>query len=167
VFSVELLLDAELERSVREDWDLLLGADMPSSGRNPAPSNRPHVTLAVRERVDPGAFAASAAMLPVPIELGGVVVFGHGLRFILARQVIVSAALLEVHRAVATAAGPAEPRYSNTAPDHWTPHVTLARGLGPDRIAKALRITRVRHAMGKASGMRVWDASTRTITTVR
>ncbi|WP_426321199.1 2'-5' RNA ligase family protein [Microbacterium sp. E-13] len=166
MFSVELLPDAELDRTVREDWDLLLGADLPSAGRNPAPSNRPHVTLAVRDRLEPSAFADIGSMLPIPLELGGVVLLGHKNRYVLARHVVVTAPLLAVHRAVAERAGRPEPYYSNTGIDRWTPHLTLARGLTADRLATALRFIRAANVVGQATGARVWDAETRTVTTL-
>lgn len=167
MFSVELLPDAETEDSVRADWDRLLGADLPSSGRNPAPSNRPHVTLAVRDSLEPSAFATVAGLLPIPLELGGILVLGRRDRFILARHVVVTSALLECHRAVSELAGSPEPRYLNTGPDRWTPHVTLARGLTAVRLATALRIIRAPHTVGEATGLRVWNAGDRTVTTLR
>lgn len=167
MFSVELVPDAELDRAVRDDWDRLLGADLPSSGRNPAPSNRPHVTLAVRERLVPTEFAGVADQLPVRLELGGLVLLGHRDRYVLARHVVVTAQLLAVHRAVAALAGLPEPRYSTTAPDRWTPHVTLARGLTAARLATALRMIRAPHLVGEATGLRVWDADSRRVTTLR
>ena len=51
MFSVELVPDAAIEAAVRADWDRLRRADLPNSGRNPSPSNRPHVTLAVRDEL--------------------------------------------------------------------------------------------------------------------
>ncbi|MEU1971062.1 2'-5' RNA ligase family protein [Microbacterium sp. NPDC019599] len=166
MFSVELLLDPETEAAVREDWDRLLAADLPSSGRNPAPSNRPHITLAVRDRVEPSAFAGLVDRLPVRLELGGTLLLGHRERFVLTRQVVVSAALLSLHREVASIAGPPEPRYTNTGPDRWTPHVTLARGLTTFRLATALRTIRAAHVVGEATGLRVWNAEERVVTTL-
>jgi hypothetical protein len=166
VFSVELLPDPELDRAVRDDWDRLLAADLPSAGRNPAPSNRPHITLAVRDRLDPSAFGGVADMLPVALELGGVVLLGHKNRYVLARHVVVSAPLLAIHRAVAELAGPPEPHYTNTGIDRWTPHLTLARGLTADRLAVAMRLIKAPNVVGQAIGARVWDAETRTITTL-
>ncbi|MFC8679885.1 2'-5' RNA ligase family protein [Microbacterium ureisolvens] len=167
MISVELIPDAEIEQSVREDWDRLLGADLPSSGRNPAPSNRPHITLAVRNRLEADAFAGIADLLPIPIELGALVIFGHRDRYILARLVVMSADLLAVHRAVAGLAGTPEPHYSNTGVDRWTPHVTLARGLTAVRLATAMRTIRAPHIRGEATGLRVWDAEARHVTTLR
>ncbi|HET6300412.1 2'-5' RNA ligase family protein [Microbacterium sp.] len=167
MFSVELVLDPETESTVREDWDRLLAADLPSAGRNPAPSNRPHVTLAVRDDLEPSVFTGVADLLPVTLELGGTLLLGHRDRFILTRHIVVNRALLDVHLAVADLAGPPEPRYSNTLPDRWTPHVTLARGLTATRLATALRLISHRHVVGEATGLRVWNAEERIVTTLR
>jgi hypothetical protein len=167
MFSVELLLDAESETSVREDWDRLLVAGLPSSGRNPAPSNRPHVTLAVRDTLEPAAFANVAGLLPIPLELAGIVLLGHPGRYILARHVVVSSALLNCHRVVSTLAGRPEPRYLNTGVDRWTPHVTVARGLTAARLADALRTIRGPNTRGQATGLRVWNAEERVVTALR
>lgn len=167
MLSVELLLDPRTEDAVRNEWAALERAGLPHAGRNPSPSNRPHVTLAVRDALVPAEFAAVATLLPLPIELGGVLLFGHRARFVLARQVIVSAALLELHRAVAVIAGPPGPRHLTSAPDHWTPHVTLARRLEAGQVAEALRATDLAPLRGAATGLRVWNATTKTITTLR
>ena len=167
MFSVELIPDAELDGAVRGDWDRLLGADLPSSGRNPAPSNRPHMTLAVRDRLDPSAFDGIADLLPVALELAGVVLLGHRDRYVLARHVVVSAPLLAIHRVVAEIAGRPEPHYSNTGIDRWTPHITLARGLTAARLATAMREIKAPNLVGQATGARVWDADARRVTTIR
>ncbi|MFK4837395.1 2'-5' RNA ligase family protein [Microbacterium sp. ZW T2_14] len=167
MFSVELIPDAELDRAVRDDWDRLLAADLPSSGRNPAPSNRPHLTLAVRDRLDPSAFEGVAELLPVALELAGVVVLGHRDRYVLARHVVVSSQLLAIHRAVAEIAGRPEPRFSNTGTDRWTPHITLARGLTAARLATAMRLITAPNFVGQATGARVWDADARRVIMLR
>lgn len=166
MLSVELLLDEESERVVRRDWSRLGDAGLPSAGRNPAPSNRPHVTIAVRDELDPHGFDAVGRMLPVPMELGGILVFGHRDRFILTRQVVVTPELLELHRRAAELAGAPGPRYANTAPGRWTPHVTLARRLETTQVGIALRAIRAPQRVGQATGLRVWNAVTRTVTTV-
>ncbi|QIG39833.1 2'-5' RNA ligase family protein [Microbacterium sp. 4R-513] len=166
MFSVELLLDPGSERAVRDEWTRLVEAGLPSAGRQTAPSNRPHVTLAVRERVDASTLSSVADALPLEIELGGMLLFGRD-RFVLARQVIVSAALLELHREIARIVGPPEPHYANTGPDHWTPHVTLARRMSAPQVAQALEALDARPIAGQATGLRVWDATAKTVTTLR
>ena len=133
MFSVELIPDDEIDRVVREDWDRLLGADLPSSGRNPAPSNRPHVTLAVREHLEPPAFAGIAEMLPVPLELGGVLLLGHRDRYVLTRQVVVTSALLEIHRVVAEASGNPFLRAADPSPATRPRASTTGRRTSPSR----------------------------------
>ena len=167
MFSVELIPDAGLDRAVRDDWDRLLAAGLPSSGRNPAPSHRPHVTLAVRDRLDPSAFAGIADLLPLALELGGVVLLGHRNRYVLARHVVVSSPLLAIHRAVAEIAGRPEPRYSSTGTDRWTPHITLARGLTTTRLATAMSVIKAPNIAGEAIGARVWDAEAARVSTIR
>ena len=166
MFSVELLPDVTVDRAVRDDWERLIAEGLPSSGRHPGSSNRPHLTLAVRSAVDPEVLGEVASGLPVPLELGGVLLFGHGRRFVLARQVVVSAALLEIHRAVASRVGPAEGRYANTSPDRWTPHLTLARGLTAEQVGTALARIEAARVVGEATGLRVWDATAKVVTTI-
>ena len=89
MFSAELLFDPDSEQSVRDDWARLLDAGLPSAGRHTAPSNRPHITLVVREWMDAAALAPLADSLPIRLDLGGVLLFGHRDRFVLARQVVV------------------------------------------------------------------------------
>jgi len=166
VFSVEILLDPASEADVRDEWARLIEAGLPSAGRQATPSNRPHITLAVRERVDASSLAPVAEDLPFDLDLGGTLLFGRRDSFVLTRQVIVSAALLDVHRRVAAIVGPAEPRYQVTAPDHWTPHVTLARRMSADQVAEALAAVPSHPISARATGLRVWDAAARTVTTL-
>nr|WP_262926865.1 2'-5' RNA ligase family protein [Microbacterium sp. MF43] len=140
---------------------------MPSSGRNPSPSNRPHVTMAVREHLDTTALAGVEDLLPVPLELGGLLLFRHSRTVVVARQVVVTTKLLALHRAIADRLGPPEPRYANTGPDRWTPHVTLVRSVTPELLPRVLDAIAAPHIVGHATGLRVWDASAKAITTLR
>ncbi|WP_345800063.1 hypothetical protein AAIB33_11325 [Microbacterium sp. AZCO] len=45
--------------------------------------------------------------------------------------------------------------------------MTLARGLTAMRLAVALRTVKAANLMGEATGLRVWNAEARTITTLR
>jgi 2'-5' RNA ligase len=167
MFSVELVPDAATERAVREDWERLRIAGLPSAGRNPSPSNRPHVTVAVRDDLDVGALAGEAQLLPLPLELGGIVLFRHAARVVVARQVIVTAELLRFHAAVAERLGPPAPRYATTATGRWTPHVTLARSVPAERLPEVMAAVDAPHVLGEATGLRVWDAGAKAITTLR
>lgn len=166
MLSVELVPDEVVEGIVREDWARLEAAGIPNSGRIPSPSNRPHVTLAVRDELEPDALVGVAAHLPLPLELGGIVLFRHRDRAVVARQVVVSAALLRLHHDIADRVGPAGPRYGNTSPDRWTPHMTLARAVPIARISEVLHAVEAPPVLGEAVGLRVWNASTRLVTTL-
>lgn len=167
MFSVELVPDATIDRAVRDDWERLIVAGLPSSGRNSSPDSRPHVTLAVRDRVEASAVAGVADLLPVPLELGGLLLFGHGRRLVVTRQVVATAALLAVHQEVARILGPPEARYANTGTDRWTPHITLARGVEPGAMPVVLQAIESARGIGEAMGLRVWDAAAKVVTTLR
>ena len=167
MFSVELLPDAAVDSVVREDWARLMDAGLPSSGRNPSPTNCPHMTVAVRDRLDIDALHGLADALPIRVEVSGVLLFGGRSRFVLTRHVVASVTLLEFHREVGGRVGPPEPRYSNTAPDRWSPHITLARGMDAERLARALRTVEAPSVAGEVTGLRVWDAAAKRVTTLR
>lgn len=166
MFSVELLLDDAAERAVRDDWARLIDAGLPSSGRNPSPSNRPHITVAVRDGIRLDDLPGVTQVLPLRVELNGLLVFGGATRAVLTRQVVASVALLQFHRDVAARLGAPEPRYANTAPDRWSPHVTLARRLDPEQLARAVRAIAAPVMHAEAVGLRVWDATAKTTTAV-
>ena len=50
VHSIELVFDPDTESAIRRIWDDLAAAGIPSQ----APASRPHVTLAVAERIAAG-----------------------------------------------------------------------------------------------------------------
>ncbi len=171
VFSVEVIPDAATEAVVVEQWHRLIEAGLPSAGRHSSPSNRPHVTIAVRERLDPGTVEtlrdAPGASLPLDLRLGGAVVFAAGERFVLARPVVVSRALLDLHAECVGVVGPPPPEYAVTAVDRWTPHVTLARRMTADQVGRALAVVGAEPVDGAIEGLRVWDSEARELTTLR
>lgn len=167
MFSVELVPDAATERAVTDDWAALRAAGLPDAGRNPSPSNRPHITLAVRDHVDPAVLADLADLLPLPIELGGLVLFPHARSVVVARQVVVTTRLLALHATVAERLGPPGPRDLHTAIDRWTPHVTLARRVPAERMGEVLTAIAAPLTRGEGVGLRVWDAEAKVVTTLR
>ena len=52
--SVELLFDQSTDAAIRRQWAALADAGLPSQANHPSPTNRPHVTLTVAQRIDPG-----------------------------------------------------------------------------------------------------------------
>jgi 2'-5' RNA ligase len=173
VQSVELLLDADLDAAVRAQWQRLADAGLPSRARHTGASNRPHVTIAVATamppELDPALAEAGAAVLPLPVRLGGMVCFGvPGRRRVLARLVVPDAGLLAVHQAVAAVLEACPGRPDTTLPGRWTPHVTLARGLDDAQLGAAVALVGdtadsadTSDSAGAAVGLRRWDGELR------
>ena len=162
VHSVELLLDDALDGTVRGQWAALLDAGLPSQGRHAGPSNRPHVTLALAHSLsDPTALAGAVVALPTAVTLGGFVVFGRS-RFVLARLVVASPALLRLQSSVRAAlADPVDPRGS-FAEGRWTGHVTLAKRLTSSQLGTALDVLGgARDVDGALVRARTWDIDAR------
>src|SRR4051794_882210 len=108
--SVELLLDQASEAVVLGEWTRLAEAGLPTEQRVvPSPTHRPHVTLWAGPAI-PAAVAATppgvVAGLALPLLLGSLLVFGprRG-QVVLVRQVVASAALLDLQARVATLCG--------------------------------------------------------------
>ncbi|WP_289016651.1 2'-5' RNA ligase family protein [uncultured Aeromicrobium sp.] len=161
--SVEALLDPVLDASVREEWARLLEAGLPSQARHTGASNAPHVTLAVAERIGADADARLPGALPADlptVRLGGLLVLpGRSGRCVLARSVVVSAGLLDLHARVLDEVGDEPGVLAHVRPDAWTPHVTLAHrldvGLLPAALAALADVGRERE--GRVGGVRRWD----------
>lgn len=177
IASLELLLDARLEGRVRAEWHALSAAGLSSLGAHTSPSNRPHITLLVRDAAAALPAAERLApfvepLLPLPIELSGLVLFGSGHRRVLARGVVATESLLRLHRDVhALAAEGRDSDRPHTRPGEWTPHLTLARRLRVDTATEALRALDEVPATDEATpfageiiGLRHWNAATSTVT---
>jgi 2'-5' RNA ligase len=155
VQSVELLLDDTADAEIRRQWQLLTQAGV----RSPAADHRPHITLAVARQIWPRLEQAldRQEFRPLPIRLGGLVVFGSRSP-ILVRLVVPTEPLLELQRRIfgVIAQCPGVP--SNVRPDAWTPHVTLARRLKPQQLGEAiLAVAGDRDFPATVVGVRRWD----------
>jgi len=166
VHSIELLFDPETESAVRRLWDDLTDAGIRSLASAQSPSNRPHVTLAVAEHMDDAvddALRPLLGALPLTCTLGAPMVFGRG-PFVLVRLLIPSAELLalqaKVHEACLPHMSPGP--MPNADPGRWTPHVTLARRLPPNKLADAFSLRRMsRDQRCTVVGIRHWDGNKR------
>lgn len=132
--SIELLLDADAEARMREDWRRLQAAGLSSLGAHTSPSNAPHVTLAAGPRL-PAPSAELWNPLPLPVRFGGLLLFGEGERRVLARAIVPSVELMTLHAFLHEGLAEVDPL---TAPGAWTPHVTLARRLRIAQLPEAL-----------------------------
>ncbi|BBX22563.1 hypothetical protein MTER_19740 [Mycolicibacter terrae] len=162
VHSIELVFDVKTETTIRRIWAELAAAGIPSQ----APASRPHVTLAVAQRIDPRVDAELATVverLPMSCILGATLIFGrsHG---VLARLVVPSVELLELHARVHRACAPhlLPGPMPNVLPGRWTGHVTLARRVGPAQLGRAQRIAAGSDITGEFIGLRRWDGNART-----
>jgi hypothetical protein len=177
VQSIELLLDEDGEAALRAAWTALAEAGLPSLATHTGESNRPHVTLAVTEG---SGFAVAQDALRAVLEgwglartglaavVGSPVLFGgHRGRWVLARQVVPSRPLLTLHSAVHRALRLHASRFETieqTAPDRWTPHVSLARRMPGDRLGEALAALDVEPLPCRFRGARLWDSVEKTVT---
>jgi len=168
--SIELLFDDELERAVVDEWHQLEAAGVPNQSRHTGATNRPHLTLIwADEGIPPAELPVGlAAKLPLEVRLGAPILFGAGKRgVILARLVVPTRELLELHSAVHTQHRAATGIAPKTLPGQWTPHVTLSRGVPLDQLADALSAIDPRAALtGHLVSARHWDARTSTVTSL-
>ncbi|MCU1544302.1 MAG: 2-5 ligase family protein [Microbacteriaceae bacterium] len=162
--SLELTFDETTDAAIRRDWDTVAAAGLPSLASHASASNRPHISIAVGPELAAGdELAAALRALPLTLRFAGFVIFGprRG-SFVLARAVVVSRDLLELHAAAhATQPGVLEV----TLPDRWTPHVTLARRLTAAQLAIAFDGLPAA-SDGQMVGARLWDNATRELTTL-
>ena len=162
VHSIELVFDHDTEAVIRRIWADLAGAGIPSQ----APASRPHVTLAVAERiaVDVDELLRPASKrLPLVAAIGAPVLFGRA-NVVFARLVVPTTELLalhaEVHRLCLPHMVPAP--MPNSLPGQWTAHVTLARRVVGGQLGRALRIAgRPSQIDVRFAGLRRWDGNKR------
>jgi hypothetical protein len=166
VHSVELLFDDETDAAMRRIWDDLTDAGVRSLADSTSPSNRPHVTLSVADHMDDAvndALRPLLGMLPLPCTIGAPTLFGSG-PFTLVRLMIPSTDLLALQAAVHEVCVPhmSSGPLPHTEPGHWTPHVTLARKVAPDKLADALSPRRVSgDRRATVVALRHWDGNNR------
>ena len=170
VHSVELLFDRETDGLVRRDWTALAEAGLPSQANHRSPTNRPHVTLTVGDRIDPKVDAGlwePARQFPLDCRIGAAMVFG-GRTLTLVRLVVPTAGLLRLHESVDAICTPfvAGEIFVHTRPGRWTPHVTLGRRLSPAQVAAALEVIGGDDLVGAFAGLRRWDGDARVDTPI-
>ncbi|AQT80369.1 hypothetical protein B1R94_15475 [Mycolicibacterium litorale] len=164
--SVELLFDDQGDAAVRRLWQRLADAGLPSQLRVKAATNRPHITLVAAHRITPDVddlLAELAPRFPLPCTIGAPLVFGGG-RLTMARLIVASATLLDLHEEVHRRCLPlvVEP-FAHSAPAHWTPHATLGRRFTPDEVGRALaEVDGIADEISAAVvGLRRWDSDAR------
>ncbi|MCH9730639.1 MAG: 2'-5' RNA ligase family protein [Actinomycetia bacterium] len=164
VHSVELLFDPDTESAVRRIWDALADAGVRARAAPVSPTDRPHVTLTVADNMSDAVSASlrpSLARLPLDCRIGAPMLFGSR-AVTLVRLVVPSAELLSLQADVHRACLPhmLDGPLGNVEPGSWTPHVTLARRIGPDQLPHALALRQLgREIRGRLTGLRHWDGN--------
>ncbi|WP_205877873.1 2'-5' RNA ligase family protein [Mycobacterium camsae] len=163
--SIELLFDPDTEAVLRRMWDDL-GALKKAGLAIRIPPGRPHVTVAVAQRIAPDVdelLIPVARELPVRCVIGAPVLFGRA-NVVFTRLIVPSRALLDLHAEVHRLCGPhlvPEPM-ANSLPGQWTAHVTLARRMDVAHLGAALAIAgRPAQFEGCFAGLRRWDGDQR------
>jgi 2'-5' RNA ligase len=160
--SVELLFDTDTEANLRRLWDDLDAADLPSR----VPAGRPHVTLAVAERIAPDVDALLlpvAQRLPLACDVGAPVLFGQS-NAVLARLIVPTTELLALHADVHRVCAPhlLPGPLPHSLPGQWTAHVTLARRIENASVGTVLRFAgEPAEIRGRLAGLRRWDGTDR------
>lgn len=162
VVTLELLLDATSEASIRDDWERLRAGGHSSLAASTAAANRPHITAVVRTDLPVPDLTPIVSILPLEIRLLAPIVFSHSdeaRRGVLVRPIRLTPELYALHRRLHAICGPGGD-LPHTAPGAWTPHVTLARRLILSQIPEAT--ARLAPAYdGSIVGVRRWDAARR------
>lgn len=160
--SIELTFEDATDSAIRSDWARLAEAGVPSLAGHTSPSNSPHVTLAAGPDLHlPDTLQGLWERLPLDISFSGVHIFpARPGTYVLARSVIVTSPLLEVHRFLHQHISGALPL---TRPDAWTPHVTLARRVPGHQLGMAMDLLELR-LEGRCTEARLWDSNTKTLT---
>jgi len=164
VQSVELLLDARLEAAVRHEWEALVEAGVSRELRRGGEPAVPHITVGVADSL-PAQVEDELQTIDhgagLELRLGGLLLLG-GHSSVLVRLVVPSAPLLDLQATVWNTLRDCPGMPDTMAPGRWTPHVTLARRVGPTDLSTAVELLGGRtSADGSVAGMRRWDGDAR------
>jgi hypothetical protein len=166
VHSVELFFDADADARFRKVWDDLSAVGVRSQAAVKSPSNRPHVTLVVADRMADGVddvLVPVLSRLPLECRIGAPMLFGRG-PFTLVRLVVPSVELLALHAVVHRVCLPfmtPEP-LPHAEPGAWTAHVTLAKRVDAAQLPLVFGVAGVGDDVdASAVGLRHWDGNSR------
>jgi 2'-5' RNA ligase len=166
--SVELIFDPVTENALRQQWDRLADAGLPSSRRSqPDPHNRPHLTLYAAETISAEADERLPQLfegLHLTLRIGSLMIFGprHG-QVILVRSVVPSAELLALQARTTQLCG--ADAAGQFGAGGWTPHVTLARRMALDQLRMAIDLVgdSAAELPSVVRRCRRWDGQRRTV----
>ncbi len=162
MFGVDLRLDAELENRVREVWWALEAEGIRSLASTGHARHVPHLSLAVGPRLGEVVAGSFGGLRPPrTVTLVSASTFGPdgGVVYLGVRP---SPDLYEFHRAVVEALGPAAEKLSGYYhPGRLTPHVTVAEGVPPASLGRAVQVaSRFVPLTGTYSALELCDGRT-------
>jgi 2'-5' RNA ligase len=138
--AVELLFDPTTEAAIKDLWARLETAGLPSLASRTHRRHRPHISLAVAERIDTGQLLDARDCLAathLDVTLYAPAVFPRpGVLYL---SVVPTLALLRLHEEVNAALGASivAPR-DGYAVGAWMPHCTLAQDLTRAQLASGI-----------------------------
>jgi 2'-5' RNA ligase len=152
-FAVEMHFDRQAEARIRALWDELARQGIRSS--LPTIGSRPHISLAVFDRLDPSRvgpelerMAGRTASVPLTLCAVGSFPTQEGVVFL---APVVTQDLLELHRRVHCRIDEMGLRpLEHYRPGRWVPHCTVAIDLPREQVPLALDICRGSRAFGPA-----------------
>jgi 2'-5' RNA ligase len=139
-YAVELLFDPATEAAIKGLWARLETAGLPSLASRTHRRHRPHISLAVAERIDTGQLQDvrdCLAATHLDVTLYAPAVFPRpGVLYL---SVVPTLALLQVHEEVHAALGDSivTPR-DGYAVGAWMPHCTLAQDVTRAQLARGI-----------------------------
>jgi len=135
--ALELSFEPSCASAVVTQWEALRAAGVPSQADHRSMTNAPHVTLVaavgIEQSVVTRACEVIGPLLPLRIEVRGLVFFGQGPRVTIAH-------LVEPDRTLAEATSAIRALVPTVRHPVWTPHVTLARRVPRRLVPIALEV---------------------------
>ncbi len=140
--ALEVFFDPASEAVVNELWDRLEAAGLPSLATRTHRRHRPHVTLAVAQRIETARLLDVGRCLAVAhldITLHSPAVFPRN--GVLYLSVVPTRALLQLHEQVHAALdGSLVAPWGTYSVDAWVPHCTLAQELSAGQLARGIEL---------------------------
>lgn len=138
--ALELFFDPDSEAEIRSVWDRLEAARLPSLATRTHRRHRPHVTLAVAERIEIARLQEGRDRLAAShlnVTLHSPAVFQRS--GVLYLSVVPTLALLRLHQQVhAALADSLVAPWGTYSVGTWVPHCTLAQGLTREQLARGI-----------------------------
>lgn len=136
---VVLWPDEETGHTIRELWDAVASADLPSMAAHSHRRHQPHSSLIVADHLPASAALSAMESVPtqrIPLLVSAAGVFPGGTLFLACDPN--PPLLIEQHRVHDAVRPLAVTPWPYFTPGHWTPHITVGVGLTAQQLAAAL-----------------------------